>query len=179
MSSAFPQYDLSDRNNPLGAIQCPPQGEDCPLASEAGDLRSAAAQVVSDLSQGGCPPGGGSIGSVQQFQQAWLAANGTPDDLGLQFGQPDGVYTPSTQAAVQAVLDAMTSDPNGTRGVSLASDTAPAPCGATTGTPGAPGTYNPALGGGFGMAAMPTWIWVVGLGVVGFVLYEMMRGGRE
>jgi len=46
----------------------------------------------------------------------------------------------------------------------------------TQATPGAPGTTLP--GASPVATAIPGWVWLVGLGVVGFAVYEMMKANR-
>jgi len=68
------------------------------------DLQSAAQNLYNSSSL--CDPSGAPVDAVSQFQQAYVNAGGAWTDLGLLSG-PDGLYSPSTQGALQATLNAI------------------------------------------------------------------------
>jgi len=152
--AAFPQYSLTDYNNPLGAIQCPPTTS-CPLPGQADTLRSAASALVSALASG-CPDPSTPSPEVSAFQQAWLGANGNASDLGLQGNAPDGIYSQQTASALQAALDALRTDPTSSSRVPVSSFTAPAACGYGFGFDWGPFALGALAGTALGRYVLPS-----------------------
>lgn len=87
--ASSPRFPLARR---LGAVTLTP------------DLNAAATALVAALASS-CPTT--PFDDCSTFQQAYVTAGGSWTDLSVKGTAPDGLYGPSTQNALQSVLDAM------------------------------------------------------------------------